>query len=238
MRCVVPGLLASAAWVAGCGVERDDRPLELEYLTQAVFAPSCGLTQCHSTFRQVDNLVFDTPEGVRRSLVAEEWRDGKPALQFDSSHPDPQFPYTSRLYILIATTDPFPFPDDVKPKYERIPRMPLDAPLPIKDRELLVSWIQEPVFAPDGTFLKGARALGAQCNPERNPGRFACDDDQVVLCGDDWNFGQLVVDCMGKGCKPDCDLDQCPVPDCVVGPKEDCMDPCLPLHCPPETMCN
>ncbi len=216
MRCVVAGLLVSAAWVAGCGVERDDRPLELEYLTQAVFAPSCGLTQCHSTFRQVDNLVFDTPEGVRRSLVREQWRDGVPALRFDSDHPDPLFPYSSRLYTLISTTDPFPFGAN------RIPRMPLDAPLPNKDLDLLVTWLKDPsVVTIHGEFGVGERARGAQCDPERNPGSYACDDDQVVVCGDDWNFGQLVVDCMGKGCVADCPL-----------------DPADPDHCDPMTMCK
>jgi hypothetical protein len=198
-RRAVALLLATAAAVAGgagCASEEDNRPLELEYLTAAVFAPTCGTTQCHSTFRQAEGLVFDTPEGVRRSLHTSD--NGEPWLSFAYERPDPQFPANAKLYTLISETVPFPGSDT--------PRMPLDAPMPNKDIELIRLWIKDP--AAGAPFGVGGHALGAQCDPDRNPEHLACDDHRVVTCGKDWNFGDTLEVCP-LGCKPDCDPDNC-----------------------------
>jgi hypothetical protein len=195
-RAVALLLTTVAAIGAGCGSEEDNRPLELEYLTEAVFAPSCGTTQCHSTFRQAEGLVFDTPEGVRRSLHSSD--NGDPWLRFDYERPDPQYPFGSRLYLLISQTVPFPGSDT--------PRMPLDAPLPNKDIELLRVWIKDP--ASGAPFGVGGHALGAQCDPDRNPGHLACDENRVVTCDDDWNFGETLEVCP-LGCNADCDAADC-----------------------------
>ena len=155
---------------AACGSETDDRPLELEYLTQAIFAPSCGATQCHSSFRQAANDVFDTPEGVRASLVDHG------LIRFDSTKYDPDDPNNADLMIWITQTDPFA---------AGIGRMPFDAPLPNKDVLLLKEWIS-------------VQAPGAQCNPELYGGN-ACNNNEVVACNTDWTFGARVMLC-SNGC--------------------------------------
>jgi hypothetical protein len=154
--------------LAACGESKDDRPLELEYLTQAIFAPSCAKTQCHSTFAQVANNVFDTPDGVRRSLVDHG------LILFDSTQYDPDDPQNAALIIWMTETDPFGLGTG---------RMPLDAPMPNKDVLLLEEWI-------------AAEAPGAQCNPEAHGG-MACHDKEVVQCNADWTFGERVQLCTG-----------------------------------------
>ncbi len=161
---------------AGCGTEKDDRPLELSYLTQAIFAPTCGATQCHSTFRQASNTVFDTPEAARATLVNAQ------LIRFDAEQYDPDEPEDAALITWITEIDPFG---------EGIGRMPFDAPLLDKDRDLLIAWIQDPALDEDGV---GGLGLGAQCNPEVNNGR-ACRNQDIVECNDDWNFGALIEQC-------------------------------------------
>jgi len=153
--------------LAACG-SQDDRPLELEYLTQAIFAPSCGPAQCHSTFKQEANNVFDTPEGVRRSLV----ENG--LVRLGSTKYDPDDAANAELIIWITETDPFGLGKG---------RMPNDAPLPNQDVYLLREWIEH-------------ETPGAQCNPEANDGK-ACDNKVVVQCNADWTFGTRVMVCTG-----------------------------------------
>jgi hypothetical protein len=154
--------------LAACGETTDDRPLELEYLTQAIFAPYCGATQCHSTYAQQKNNVFDTPQGTRRSLVDHG------LIRFDSTKYDPDDPNNADLLIWITEIDPFGV---------GIGRMPWDAPLANKDVLLLKEWIS-------------AQAPGAQCNPESNGGN-ACNNKEVVQCNADWTFGARVQLCSG-----------------------------------------
>jgi len=152
---------------------QDDRPLELGYLTQAIFAPSCGTTQCHSTFRQAGNgvaLVLDNPEGARKSLV------DTGLLTFDSGQYDPADANNADLIVWITQIDPMG---------AGIGRMPFDAPLPNKDVYLIREWIEN-------------EAPGAQCDPELNGG-MSCNDKAVVRCTADWNFGERVMLCNG-GC--------------------------------------
>src|SRR5687767_3761465 len=73
-----------------CTEEGDDscgRPLDLEYMTAAILAPSCGLAQCHSTFHQAGGLAFDDPDNARVSLLTP---DSGPLLQFTSDRYDPE----------------------------------------------------------------------------------------------------------------------------------------------------
>ena len=169
--------------LAACGTSSDDRPLELDYLTQAIFAPSCGTTQCHSSFVQAKNDVFDTPEAVRASLI------NNGLIKFDSTKYDPDNPNQTDLIIWITETVPFGgIPgSDGKP----IGRMPYDAPLPNKDVLLLKEWIS-------------AQAPGAQCNPEATSGH-ACNAKEVVECNADWTFGARIQlcsgDCIGGECR-------------------------------------
>ncbi len=170
-------VVAAALALAGCaGDTVDDRPLELDYLTQAVFAPTCGTTQCHSTFVQAAGNVFDTPEGTRRSLL------GNGLIRFDSTKYDPEDPRNADLIVWITETDPFGL---------GIGRMPYDAPMPNKDVLLLQDWIKE-------------GAPGAQCNPKANNGA-ACTRDKnnrflVAQCTEDFELDLTnAITCSG-GC--------------------------------------
>src|ERR1043165_2838698 len=100
VRLIVASSLLAA--VAGCVGEDvpEYRPLELPYLTQAVFAPSCGVAQCHSTFKQEAPNVFDTPEGTRASLV------NNALIRSDPGQYDPDDPTNSFLIQIITLTDP------------------------------------------------------------------------------------------------------------------------------------
>jgi hypothetical protein len=219
-RAVALLLATVGASAAACGT--DKQPLELEYLTEAIFAPACGSTQCHSTFRQAEGLVFDTVEGARRSLVGV----GDPWLTFDYDHPNPAFPYDSRLYTLISQTVPFPTNPELL-------RMPLDAPLPAADIELLRLWIKDPAIGePAGN---GGYGIGAQCDPDLNPHRYACDLDRVVTCDDVWNFGELLAICP-KGCTRVFPM-LCTDPTCTNPVRSQCPKvPCDPEN--PEDMCR
>jgi hypothetical protein len=164
------------AGAVGCGVEKDDRPLELEYLTQAIFAPTCGATQCHSTFKQANNVVFDNPESARSTLV------NGGLIRYDGAKFDPEEPEEADLIVWITELDPFG---------AGIGRMPFDAPLPNKDVQLLMEWIRDPATDPDNV---GGLGRGAQCDPSNNNGR-ACRNREIVECGDDWNFGEVIETC-------------------------------------------
>lgn len=153
--------------LAACADSIDDRPLELDYLTQAIFAPTCGATQCHSSFAQAKNVVFDTPEATRRTLV------NGGLIRFTSDKYDPDDADQANLIIWITETDPFG---------AGVGRMPFDAPIPNRDVELLKEWIE-------------AQAPGAQCNPEENGGN-ACNNKEVVQCNADWTFGARVQPCL------------------------------------------
>jgi len=159
------------------------RPLDLEYLTEAIFAPSCGQTQCHSKFHQAGGLVFDNPHDARASLLV---RTGNPPLlNFDSEQYDPFLEKTPNLVRWLTETDPF---------IRGIGRMPFDAPLPDRDIRLIEYWIRAPYTLTNGTEHAGGLAKGAQCNPEDFDG-FACNYIDKVKCNADWNFGEQVEAC-------------------------------------------
>jgi hypothetical protein len=162
MRLVWAPLLLCAA----CGDTGDDRPLELDYLTQAIFEPTCGATNCHSSFARAGNVVLDTPENTRQTLI------GGGLIRFDSEQYDPDNAGNASLIIWITQIDPFG---------RGIGRMPFDAPIANKDVELLEEWIS-------------VQAPGAQCNPALNEG-MACNNKELVQCNADWTFGARVMLC-------------------------------------------
>jgi hypothetical protein len=176
VRLIVASALLAA--MAGCVGEDvpEYRPLELPYLTQAVFAPSCGAAQCHSTFKQEATNVFDTPEGTRASLV------NNALVRNDPGQYDPDDPTNSFLIQIITLTDP-PGTD--------VGRMPLDAPLPNRDVKLLIEWIE-------------AGAPGAQCNPDLDNGKSCTIDGSgrnvVATCDSDWNFDLSSAIPCSNGC--------------------------------------
>lgn len=58
---LVAALLALAA---SCGTETDDRSPTTEYVTAAIFRPSCGTAACHSSATGRKRVVLDTVAGV------------------------------------------------------------------------------------------------------------------------------------------------------------------------------
>jgi hypothetical protein len=114
-------VVAAAAWLGACGVDDDDRPATLEYITAAILAPNCGNAQCHSSFRRVDDYAFDTIEETRITLTTYQ------GLVVPSE------PNESVLYQVL-----------VSPGGEnQPPRMPYDQPLANRDVELIYHWIDE-----------------------------------------------------------------------------------------------
>jgi hypothetical protein len=154
--------------VAACGTTTDDRPRTIEYVTEAILAPTCGAADCHSSFAQQRGDVFDTVEAARRSLVVNG------LIAFDSLDYSPADPDNAPLIVWISQTDPFGL---------GIGRMPLDAPMPNADVNLLKQYIRE-------------GAPGAQCNPASNDGK-ACNNHTIFTCTDDWTFGDMVTVCPG-----------------------------------------
>src|SRR5580693_4391433 len=121
-RLAWPALLALAA----CGSSTDDRPRDAQYITDTILAPSCGEAECHSTFVQSNNVVLDTYEGMRSTMVH------FPLISFDSDDYDPADPTDSALITWITQTDPYGL---------GIGRMPQDMPIPNADVDLLKAWI-------------------------------------------------------------------------------------------------
>jgi hypothetical protein len=177
VRLLVASVLLAAA--GGCVGEDvpEYRPLELDYLTQSIFAPTCGSTQCHSSFKQAGGNVFDTPEGVRATLVNDA------LVRTDPAQYDPEDAKNADLIHWITETVPF--------GTEGNRRMPLDAPMPNRDVKLLIEWIEH-------------KAPGAQCNPDADNGKSCTIDSSgrsvVATCNDDWNYDlSTAIPCTG-GC--------------------------------------
>ena len=101
---------ALLASVASCGVETDDRPVTAEYLTAAIFRPQCGSAACHSSATARRGVILDTVDG---------------ACTRELNGP------VSGFLIgdggLVSGTS-------------RLARMPLDAPLPTADINLIAAW--------------------------------------------------------------------------------------------------
>ncbi len=167
------------------------RPLTLEMVTLQVFAPSCGLTQCHSRFHQAGGLSFENPHDTRLSLLTPGGRSG-PLIRFTNEQYDPLDPARSNLIKWLLPLN------EVN---EEVGRMPFDSPLPNIDIQLLEVWLRK---APEDENMvpieSGGLARGAQCNPDLYNG-LACNDDEVVRCNEDFSFGEPQESCDGRGCR-------------------------------------
>lgn len=123
-------LLASAlasASVMACTQTDNDRPATVEYITEAILQPYCSQDVCHSSYRMEKGYAFDTLEVARRSLAGIV---------------SPCEPDQSLLYQVLT---------------RRLKRMPYDAPLPQKDIDLILLWIQK--------NANQDLALQVQCTP-------------------------------------------------------------------------
>ena len=105
-------VLVAAALLVACTQTENDRPKTLEYITEAILQPNCAQDVCHSSYRMEKGYAFDTVAMAKRSL----------AMIVNVSEPD-----QSLLYTVLN---------------RQIRRMPYDAPLPDKDIELILQWIQ------------------------------------------------------------------------------------------------
>ena len=104
-------VLVAVVATASCAQTDNDRPLTLEYITEAILQPNCAQYECHSSFRMERGYAFDTVEASRQSLaILVIPRDTEASL----------------LYKVLTRT---------------LKRMPYDAPLPDKDIELIKRWI-------------------------------------------------------------------------------------------------
>lgn len=159
-------LLWPLVLLGACGTTTDDRPLTVQYITEAILAPSCGAAQCHSTFAGNRFDIFDTVIGSRSSIV------DNGLIVLDSQQYDPNTPQNAVLIQWLTQTDP---------QGLGIGRMPYDAPMPNEDVRLLEKWIQ-------------GGAKGAQCDPNLNNG-MACNNTTLMKCGPDWNFSTVVQAC-------------------------------------------
>jgi len=110
-----PGLLLLLA-AAGCGVETDPRPATLDYIAATIFKPSCATGGCHSSLNQTAGRVFDDPATIYEQVIGTGVQPG--------DHTD------SPLITVYLTGDG---------EY----RMPLDAPLPDADIDLIARWIDD-----------------------------------------------------------------------------------------------
>lgn len=125
--------------VAGCGTTDDQRPRNLDYITEAILAPSCGAATCHSAFKGADGFVFDTVNGARATFQAD--------LELLSFEDDAAF---AGLVLNLTVEQP------------GAPRMPLNAPIPDADIALIQDWIG---FGAPGVCTGTTACLGPYALP-------------------------------------------------------------------------
>jgi hypothetical protein len=135
--------------LVACGTENDQRPRTVQYITEAVLAPSCGNAQCHSSFRNEMGYAFDTVEKAQLSLVG-----GLVGQITLNAKEEPEGDATSSLLVnaLMGTGT--------------LERMPYDQPLPEPDIALIERWIDY-------------GAPGAQCNPAIDNGMICVGSKSV-----------------------------------------------------------
>jgi len=143
---------ALVALACGCGAT-DDRPATWNYLSPAIFQPSCATVSCHSPATAVAGLDFSTPDHGYTSLTALTIWVVNPAGTADQgcqtvdgtvvcAHPNRPLvvaynPAESRLVNMLRARG--------------APRMPPDRPLPEADIALVERWILDGARrTPDG----------------------------------------------------------------------------------------
>jgi hypothetical protein len=106
--------VAAAVACAACSQTDNDRPATLQYITEAILQPNCAQDVCHSSYTKTKGYAFDTVAAARQSLQI-------------SGLVTPSEPESSLLYTVLI---------------RQIKRMPYDAPLPQKDIDLILRWIE------------------------------------------------------------------------------------------------
>ena len=113
-------VLAAVAALAACTQTDNDRPATLQYITEAILQPNCGQYTCHSSFKKAKGYAFDTVEAAQASLTTSD-PNAPPIINTGD-------PPSSLLYRVLTRT---------------VKRMPYDAPLPNKDIDLILKWIED-----------------------------------------------------------------------------------------------
>ncbi|HEX8108098.1 MAG TPA: hypothetical protein VF516_10250 [Kofleriaceae bacterium] len=162
---LIGALLGSAA--GACGAT-DDRPRNLEYITQTILAPTCAAAECHSAFKREVGDEFDTVDATRRTIV-------------NNGLVNPGNPGSSVLYTSITIGAP-----SILSPGSTV-RMPFDAPMPDADVALIAAWIQD--GAPGAQCLANDQGNGCSVT-----GTGAGRVYHVVQCVDG-NIGAVVMDC-------------------------------------------
>jgi hypothetical protein len=133
-----------ALLVALAACDGDPRSASWEYISAAVFEPSCATASCHSPAAAADGLNFSAAEAGYNSLTRlwlwvedptgpednmTECRDvdGAQLCRHLRQFVQPYNPAQSRLVHLLRAQD--------------APRMPPDRPLPEADIQLVEQWI-------------------------------------------------------------------------------------------------
>jgi hypothetical protein len=111
--------VAAAVASAACSQTENDRPATLPYITEAILQPNCAQDVCHSSYAKAKGYAFDTVAAARQSFTQNTPASGPPIVNFDE-------PASSLLYTVLT---------------RQIKRMPYDAPLPQKDIDLILQWI-------------------------------------------------------------------------------------------------
>jgi hypothetical protein len=141
--------------LAACGTEDDLRPRSVEYVTQAILAPSCGNAQCHSSFRNADGYAFDTVERARRSLAG----GLVGTITFNAQSEPVGDPAEAFLMTVLTRAED---------------RMPFDQPLPDADLDLIERWIAYGAPGAQCDPSAGDRVCVGrqvvQCDPDYNYG--------------------------------------------------------------------
>ena len=120
VRGMVRLVLAAVAALAACTQTDNDRPATLQYITEAILQPSCGQYTCHSSYKKAKGYAFDTVAAAQASLAPS---DPNAPQVINTSDPPSSF-----LYQVLT---------------RKVKRMPYDAPLPQKDIDLILTWIED-----------------------------------------------------------------------------------------------
>jgi hypothetical protein len=112
VRAMFRSVLGAAVALAACNQTDNDRPATLQYVTEAILQPNCAQDVCHSSYTRAKGYTFDTVDGARQSLRLLVSKDE---------------PASSLLYTVLT---------------RKIKRMPYDTPLPDKDIDLILRWLE------------------------------------------------------------------------------------------------
>jgi len=144
----------------------------MDYVAEAILAPTCGEAQCHAAFSANRGDIFDSVDASRRSIH----RNGLAVIS-DKTAPD-------QAALILWVTVGFQ-------AQLGIGRMPYDAPMPNADIALLKKWIG--LGVPGGQCVpedhNGKECNGLDvvaCDPDGNFGavQMTCTPPQVCTNGE------------------------------------------------------